>query len=100
MTLQGLREGLELLLSNGRVKQLDEDQKYVIAGRFWEVVAEHRPGVWEAPKKHLLTKAVGLFGVSKSGAYLVADCLTGSESRSESSMWPGLRRSSSPRRAP
>src|SRR4029079_14573338 len=79
VTLQGLKEGLELLLSNGRVKQLDEDHKYVIAREFWTAVSDTWPEAWETPKKHLLTKAVGLFGLSKSGAYLVADCLTGSD---------------------
>lgn len=79
VTLQGLKESLELLLSNGRVKQLDEEGKYAVARNFWDVAAETWPEAWKFPKKHLLSKAVGLLGLSKSGAYLLADCLTGSD---------------------
>jgi DGQHR domain-containing protein len=83
VTLQTLREGLGDLLSAGPVKQLPEELKYGIARAFWQVVAETWPEAWAAPKSHLISKAVGVFGLSKSGSFLVADCLRETEDPDE-----------------
>jgi DGQHR domain-containing protein len=77
VTLQGLRDGLEYLFAAGRTKVLPEDNKYVIAREFWSAVADTWPGAWALPKKHLITTAVGILGLSKSGSFIVVDCLTG-----------------------
>lgn len=79
VTLQGIRDGLELLLGSGRAKLLSEDQKYMVAATFWRAVADTWPDAWQQPKKHALTKAIGLLGLSKSGSYIVLDCLTNSD---------------------
>ncbi len=76
LTLQGLRDGLELLFAAGRTKVLSEEQKYVIAREFWTAVAETWPDAWSLPKKHAITTAVGILGLSKSGSFLIVDCLT------------------------
>lgn len=83
VTLQLVRRGVELLFSAGRVKVLPEEQKYEIAREFWKAVAETWPDAWAAPKQHAISTAVGIIGLSKSGSYLVVDCLTGSSDAGE-----------------
>jgi DGQHR domain-containing protein len=77
VTLQGLRDGLELLFAAGRAKVLPEEHKYVIAREFWSAVAETWPDAWSLPKRHAISTAIGILGLSKSGSFLVVDCLTG-----------------------
>ena len=77
VTLQGLREGLETLLGQPKIRALGDDVKYEIAVTYWRVVAETWPRAWENPKQHLLTKAVGLYGLSRSGSRLLPECVSG-----------------------
>jgi DGQHR domain-containing protein len=83
VTLQGLRDGLELLFAAGRTKVLPEEHKYVIAREFWATVAETWPEAWSLPKKHAISTAIGILGLSKSGSFLVVDCLTASNDPEE-----------------
>lgn len=76
VNLQTLQEGLkDYLFAHPKTKLLGEEAKYRIALAFWTAVAETWPDAWAFPKKHQLTKAVGIFGLSKSGSYLVAESL-------------------------
>jgi DGQHR domain-containing protein len=77
VTLQGIRDGLEYLFAAGRAKVLPEEHKYVIAREFWTAVSETWPEAWAQPKRHAITTAIGILGLSKSGSYLIVDCLTG-----------------------
>jgi DGQHR domain-containing protein len=79
VSLQGLRDGLVLLFAAGRTKVLPEEHKYVIARDFWTAVAETWPDAWGQPKKHAIATAIGILGLSKSGSFLIVDCLTGSD---------------------
>lgn len=79
VTLQGLKEALDDLFNHPKVKHLGEEAKYAIAREFWLAAAETWPDAWMSPKNHLITKAVGLFGLSKSGGFIVVEALTGHE---------------------
>ena len=77
MSLQSLRDGLEDLLSDGQVKARTQEEQYQIAKAFWRVVAEVWGDVWVSPKRHLLTKSLGMIAVSKLGGDLIPMCLNG-----------------------
>lgn len=92
VNLQTLQESLkDYLFNHPKTRNLPEESKYSIALAFWSAVADAWPNAWENPRKNLLTKAVGLFGMSKSGSYLVAECLTGSDDPDEVIDVPKLR---------
>lgn len=79
MTLQGVKEGLDLLLAHPKVRVLPDDAKYAVAREFWSAVADTWPEAWQQPRLHILTKTIGHYGIAKSGSFVVASCLTGSE---------------------
>lgn len=75
VSLQSLREGLEDLLGSGQVKSLTGEEQYHISRTFWKVVSEVWGSAWINPKRHLLTKSLGMMAVSKLGGDLIPLCL-------------------------
>ncbi|MBX7112680.1 MAG: DGQHR domain-containing protein [Dehalococcoidia bacterium] len=77
VNMQSLRAGLEDLLRAGPVKQLSIEERYQVAKTFWHTVARTWPEAWGNPRKHLLTKSIGMIAVSELGGDLIPMCLTG-----------------------
>jgi len=91
MTLQGVKEGLDLLLAHPKVRAISDDAKYVLARDFWRTVSEIWPDAWAQPRRFMLTKSIGHFGISKSGSFVLASCLTGDDDPEKSLDRPKLR---------
>ncbi len=82
VSLRGLQSATRLLLHRsplGSAKHLSGDEKYEAVRTYWQAVASTWPTQWATPRKHLLTKGVGVTALS----LLAADILTAVISRRE-----------------
>jgi DGQHR domain-containing protein len=77
VSLQSLRDGLEALFSSGQVKALTAEEKYKLALHFWAAIAQTWPAAWNNPRRHLLTKSIGMIALSQLGGDLLPLCLNG-----------------------
>lgn len=67
VTLRGLQAAAKLYLQASRFDEdhgLSADHKYETYRNFWRAVAETWPIPWQAPRKHLITKGVGVHALS------------------------------------
>jgi DNA sulfur modification protein DndB len=64
VTLRGMRHGVALLLQNALIRDLPILRQYEIVSAFWRAVTKAWPDAWNAPRKHLITKGIGVQGLS------------------------------------
>jgi DGQHR domain-containing protein len=71
MTLRGMRHAVQIFLHHALVGELSVEEQYAVVAAFWSAVVCTWPRAWSEPRKHLLTKGVGVQGVSILGADIV-----------------------------
>jgi DNA sulfur modification protein DndB len=71
MTLRGMRHAVQIFLHHALVGDLSTEEQYAVVASFWSAVVRTWPRAWNEPRKHLLTKGIGVQGVSILGADIV-----------------------------
>lgn len=71
MTLRGMRHAVQIFLHHALVGELAVEEQYAVVAVFWAAVVRTWPRAWNEPRKHLLTKGIGVQGVSILGADIV-----------------------------
>lgn len=69
MTLRGMRYAVALFLQHAPIGDLTIEEQYQIVADLWSALVHTWPEAWNQPRKHLLTKGIGVQGVS----FLAAD---------------------------
>ncbi len=64
VTLRGMKHGVALFLQNALIRNLPIVEQYEIVATFWRAVTKAWPEAWNQPRKHLLTKGIGVQGLS------------------------------------
>jgi len=64
ITLRGMRHAVTLFLQNALMRDVPVLEQYRMVTAFWSAVANTWPEAWREPRKHLLTKGVGVQGLS------------------------------------
>jgi DNA sulfur modification protein DndB len=64
MTLRGMRHAVDLFLRHAPIVDRPIEDQYKIVADFWSAVVRTWPLAWSNPRKHLLTKGVGVQGLS------------------------------------
>ncbi len=83
MTLRGMRHAVQLFLHHALVADLSLEEQYRIVSAFWTAVVRTWPNAWADPRKHLLTKGVGVQGLSLLAADVVKRALGEGEELAE-----------------
>jgi DGQHR domain-containing protein len=71
MTLRGMRHAVQIFLHHALVGELRLEEQYAVVASFWSAVVRTWPRAWNEPRKHLLTKGIGVQGISILGADIV-----------------------------
>ena len=71
MTLRGMRHAVQIFLHHALVGELPIEEQYQIVAALWTAIVRTWPNAWNAPRKHLLTKGIGVQGLSLIGADVV-----------------------------
>jgi DGQHR domain-containing protein len=71
VTLRGLQHAVALFLHGAAIQELPVLQQYGLVADFWRAVAETWPDAWNHQRVHLLTKGVGVQGLSLLSADIV-----------------------------
>ncbi len=71
MTLRGMRHAVQIFLHHALVGDLTIEEQYGVVAAFWSAVVHTWPRAWNEPRKHLLTKGIGVQGLSLLGADIV-----------------------------
>jgi DGQHR domain-containing protein len=64
ITLRGMRNAIFLFLQHGLIRDLPIEAQYRVVAAFWAAVASTWPAAWSDPRKHFLTKGIGVQGLS------------------------------------
>jgi DGQHR domain-containing protein len=64
ITLRGMRHAVALFLQNALIRDLPIDEQYRVVASFWFAAVRIWPKAWREPRKHLLTKGIGVQGLS------------------------------------
>jgi DNA sulfur modification protein DndB len=64
ITLRGMRNAVFLFLQHGLIRDLPVEAQYRVVSAFWAAVASTWPAAWHDPRKHFLTKGIGVQGLS------------------------------------
>jgi DGQHR domain-containing protein len=64
VTLRGMRHGVALFLQNALIRNLPILEQYEIVSAFWRAVTNAWPEAWNQPRQHLVTKGIGVQGLS------------------------------------
>jgi DGQHR domain-containing protein len=71
MTLRGMRHSVALFLQHAPICDLPPQELYEVVAALWSAVVRTWPQAWRHPRKHLLTKGIGVQGVSLLAADIV-----------------------------
>lgn len=71
LTLRGMRHAVALFLRHALIDDLPVEQQYELVAALWSAIVHTWPGAWNEPRKHLLTKGIGVQGLSLLAADLV-----------------------------
>lgn len=71
MTLRGMRHAVDLFLRHAPIDARPIENQYRMVADFWSAVVRTWPAVWSNPRKHLLTKGIGVQGLSLLAADIV-----------------------------
>jgi DGQHR domain-containing protein len=71
MTLRGMRHAVQLFLHHALVGELPIEDQYRVVAALWSAVVRTWPDAWNDPRKHLLTKGIGVQGLSLLAADVV-----------------------------
>ena len=64
VTLRGLKHAVALFLQSALLQDVSLTVQYEIVRAFWGAVANTWPEPWREPRRHLLTKGIGVQGLS------------------------------------
>ncbi len=76
MTLRGMRHAVQLFLHHALVGDLPVEEQYQVVADFWAAIVRTWPEAWRDPRRHLLTKGIGVQGLSLLGADVVKFALS------------------------
>jgi DGQHR domain-containing protein len=71
MTLRGMRHAVALFLQHALIRDLPIEEQYRVVASLWSAVVQTWPEAWDRPRKHLLTKGIGVQGLSLLAADIV-----------------------------
>lgn len=71
MTLRGMRHAVQIFLHHALVGDLPIEEQYQVVAALWSAIVRTWPDAWKDPRKHLLTKGIGVQGLSLLGADVV-----------------------------
>jgi DNA sulfur modification protein DndB len=71
MTLRGMRHAVQIFLHHALIGDLPIEHQYQIVAALWTAIVRTWPDAWNDPRKHLLTKGIGVQGISLLGADVV-----------------------------
>jgi DNA sulfur modification protein DndB len=71
MTLRGMRHAVQIFLHDALIGELPIEQQYQVVAALWSAIVRTWPDAWDDPRKHLLTKGIGVQGLSLLGADIV-----------------------------
>jgi len=64
ITLRGMKHAVALFLQSALLEDVSLTEQYEIVRAFWGAVASTWPEPWREPRSHLLTKGIGVQGLS------------------------------------
>jgi DGQHR domain-containing protein len=71
MTLRGMRHAVALFLQHALIRDLPIEEQYGVVADLWSAAVCTWPAAWQEPRKHLLTKGIGVQGLSLLAADIV-----------------------------
>jgi len=71
MTLRGMRHAVQIFLHYALIGELPIERQYQVVAALWSAIVRTWPDAWDDPRKHLLTKGIGVQGLSLLGADIV-----------------------------
>lgn len=71
ITLRTLQEATREMISGPRCQNADYETKYQVVVNFWKAIANLFPPAWANPRKHLITKGIGVHALSAVGRDVV-----------------------------
>lgn len=71
LTLRGMRHAVQLFLHHALVGDLPVEEQYQVVAGLWSAIVRTWPNAWSDPRKHLLTKGIGVQGLSLLAADVV-----------------------------
>jgi DGQHR domain-containing protein len=79
VTLQTMQTAVQTLISNSRTKSVPFKDKYEAVKNYWAAVIATFPDAWKDPRKHLLTKGIGVHSVCGVGRDLLGESFADSD---------------------
>ena len=71
MSLRGMRHAVQLFLQHALIGDLPIEEQYRVVAALWTATVRTWPKAWQEPRKHLLTKGIGVQGLSLLAADIV-----------------------------
>jgi len=75
VTLRTLQEATKSMIAGPRAQNADFDTKYEAVVSYWKAVVSLFPNAWGSPRRHLITKGIGVHALSTVGRDIVEGCL-------------------------
>lgn len=75
VTLRTLQQATKWMIAGPRAQNADFDTKYEAVLNYWKAVVNLFPSAWSSPRKHLITKGVGVHALSAVGRDILEGCL-------------------------
>jgi DGQHR domain-containing protein len=75
ITLRTFQEANKVLISGPVCQFADYAKKYEAVKNYWQAIATIFSEAWAAPRKHLVTKGVGIAALAELGKWVIQDCL-------------------------
>jgi DNA sulfur modification protein DndB len=88
VSLRGLQSATKLLLKHSLLgpAQLSNDEVYGFVRDYWRAIAATWPSAWRDPRRHQITKGVGVTALSLLGADIINACLSSGKIPTEKAM--------------
>jgi DGQHR domain-containing protein len=83
MSLRGMRHSVALFLQHALVSDIPPQDVYRVVAAYWSAAVRTWPHVWGQPRKHLLTKGIGVQGLSLLAADIANFALREDENLTE-----------------
>lgn len=79
VTLRTLQEATREMISGPRCQNADFETKYAVVVNFWKAIVKLFPPEWANPRKHLITKGIGVHALSAVGRDVIEARLDANE---------------------
>jgi DNA sulfur modification protein DndB len=92
VSLRGMRHAVALFLQSALVRGVPVREQYRMISAFWTAVVRVWPEAWNQPRRHLLTKGIGVQGLSLLAGDIVKLAMSADEALDASTFERYLRR--------